>query len=199
MSIAFGPHLGLLYNANIGETYYDQLRTFLQAIDTLVQMSVISSTVNTPPITPNPGDTYLLLGGSPSGAWVGQGGNIAVWNTQVTTTGTNTQVPAWVFYTPNAGWLLWVIATASLAVFNGTNWNSVTQGGSQAETPLGAINGVNRNYTLSFSPQPIATFQLFLNGVLQLPSLNYTLSGTNLSMNIAPTTGSTLYAQYAFV
>lgn len=199
MPIALGAKLGLLVNADIGENYVDNFRQFLQALDQLIQMSVIDSTVNTPPVTPNNGDAYLLLGGSPTGVWSGFGGYIAVWDTQVTTTGTNTQVPAWVFYNPKAGWLVWTIATSSLAVFDGSAWASVTQGGSQAETPTGAINGTNRNYTLSFSPQPVATFQVFLNGVLQLPSINYTLSGTNLAMNIAPTSGSTLYAMYAYV
>lgn len=199
MAISFGPKLHLINNANISEVYYDQLRQFLQAMDQLIQMSVISSTINTPPATPNDGDAYLLLGGALTGAWIGHDGSVAVWDTQVTTNGTNTQVPAWVFYTPNAGWLVWTIATNSLAVFDGSAWGSVTQGGSQAETPIGAINGTNTNYTISFSPQPLTTFQLFLNGVFQLPSINYTLSGTNLAMNIAPSSGSTLYALYDFV
>lgn len=199
MSIALGPKLQLLYNSSIGETYYDELRLFLQAIDTLVQLSVISATVSAPPVSPNGGDAYLLLGGTPTDSWTGFAGYVAVWDAQWTTPGTNTQIPQWVFYKPNAGWLVWTIATNSLAIFDGTNWTSVTQGGSQAEAPTGAVNGSNRNYTLSFSPEPVTTFQLFLNGVLQLPSLNYTLSGTNISMNIAPTTGSTLYAMYAYV
>src|SRR5579859_3470775 len=133
MPISLGPKLGLLNNASIGETYYDQLRQFLQALDQLVQMSVISTTLTAPPASPNNGDAYLLLGGTPTGAWTGFSGYVAVWNTQVTTAGTNNQVPAWVFYKPNAGWLVWTIATNSLSVFDGTNRTSVTQGGSQAE------------------------------------------------------------------
>lgn len=199
MSISFGPKLNLINNANINEAYYDQLRQFLQALDQLIQMSVISATVSVPPPTPANGDAYLLLQATPSGVWAGFMGYIAVWDTQVTTSGTNTQVPAWVFYKPNAGWIVWNINTASLYVYNGTAWTSVVAGGSQAEVPTGAINGTNRAYAITFTPTPLATFTLYLNGVFQLPSVNYTLSGNSLSMNIAPSSGSTLYAVYDYV
>lgn len=199
MAISYGPKLGLINNALIGENYVDAFRAFLQAIDELVQMSVISSTLNVPPATPNNGDAYLLLQPSPSGAWTGFLGYVAVWDTQVTTSGTNTQVPAWVFYKPNPGWLIWIIATNSLYVYNGTNWTPVVSGGTQAEVPIGPINGSNVNFTLSFSPSPPASLSLYVNGVFQLPSVNYTLSGTNLSMVIAPNAGSTLYAVYEYV
>src|SRR5271170_117273 len=102
MSISFGPKLGLLYNALIDEQYYDSLRAFLQALDQLIQVSVINATTVVPPTSPSPGDSYLLSS-TPSGAWTGQIGKIATWNAQNTLTGTNTVVPAWDFYTPNAG------------------------------------------------------------------------------------------------
>lgn len=146
--ISFGPKLGLINNANIGQEYFDQFRVFLQAIDQLVQMSVLNATQTTPPNNPNPGDAYLLIGGTPSGAWTGFAGSIASWNTQLTTTGSNTQVPSWVFYTPQPGWILWNVSTASLIVFNGTSWGpvgqnislpvSVAQGGTGSATPAGA-------------------------------------------------------------
>lgn len=126
--ITFGPKLGLLNNANIGETYYDQFRVFLQAIDQLVQMSVLAYTLAVPPSNPNNGDAYLLLQPTPTGAWTGFLGYIAVWNTQVTTDGTNNQVPQWVFYKPQPGWIVWIVATQGLAVYTGTSWAPVGGG-----------------------------------------------------------------------
>lgn len=154
MTIALGPRLGLLFNANIGEFYADQFRQFLQAIDQLVQMSVINSTASTPPSLPSPGDAYLLLAPNQSGAWTGFGGHVAVWDTQVTTAGTNVQVPAWVFYFPQPGWIVWNVATSSLIVYNGTTWSAIAgsnitlpvtvpNGGTGATTPSNARNNLS--------------------------------------------------------
>jgi hypothetical protein len=133
MAISFGPKLGLLYNALINEQYYDSLRLFLQSLDALVQGSVINSSNVVPPVSPNPGDAYLLTTGTPSGAWTGQGGNIAVWDAQLTLTGTNNVVPGWIFLIPQAGWIIWNVALGGLYVFNGTSWTAV--GGSGANFP----------------------------------------------------------------
>lgn len=126
--ITFGPKLGLLNNANIGENYYDQFRLFLQAMDQLVQMSVLAYTLAVPPSNPNNGDAYLLLQPTPTGAWTGFLGYIAVWCTASTTDGTNNQVPQWVFYKPQPGWIIWIVATQGLAVYTGTSWEPVGGG-----------------------------------------------------------------------
>lgn len=199
MTISFGPKLGFINNADIGEAYYDQFRQFLQGLDQVVQMSVLSTSVNDPPATPADGDAYLLLGINPTGNWTGFTGYIAVWDVQVTLVGTNTRSPTWVFYKPNPGWLVWNVTFSTLSVFDGTNWNVVSSGGVQAEVPIGSINGVNRNFALTINPMPIASVLLFLNGVFQIPNVNYVLSGLNISMNIAPGASSTLYAVYDYV
>lgn len=200
MAISYGPNLGLINNASIGENYTDAMRLFLQAIDTLVQTSVYTTSATSPPSNPVNGNAYLLITGTPSGAWTGYSGYIAVWNTQVTTSGTNTQVPQWVFYKPNSGWLVWVISTSTLLVFNGTSWSPVVSGAIQAEVPSGAINGSNTTYILTYAPYPVASMELYINGVFQIPGgVNYTLTGTTITMNTAPNTGSTVYAKYNFV
>ncbi len=144
MSLALGPKLNLLFNANIGQNYVDSFRQFLQAIDQLVQGSVINATTIVPPSTPSPGDAYLLTGGTPSGGWAGQAGNIAVWDTQVTNSGTNTQVPAWVFYTPKPGWTLWNVATSTFTVYNGSSWGAVGGGGANfpTNTDITSMTGI---------------------------------------------------------
>lgn len=134
MAISFGPKLGLLYNALIGESYYDSLRLFLQSVDQLISGSIINATQVTPPTSPNPGDAYLLIGGTPGGVWTGQAGKIAFWDAQLTQSGTNTLIPGWVFLTPIAGWIIWNVSTASLSVYDGTSWGSV--GGTGANFPV---------------------------------------------------------------
>ena len=107
-TISTGPKLGLLNNAAINEVYYDQLRPFLRGVDALVQASVLARSA-TPPPTPNDGDAYIVLS-SPTGAWVGQAGNIAVYSTQITATGSNNLIPGWDFYNPHPGWVVYSIA-----------------------------------------------------------------------------------------
>lgn len=107
--ISFGPKLGLLNNATIGEQYYDQFRPFLRGMDALILPTAISASVVDPPSSPSDGDTYVLAGGSLlTGVWVGHGNQIAVWSNQVTDDGNNTLAPDWDFYTPQDGWVVWV-------------------------------------------------------------------------------------------
>lgn len=67
------------------------------------------------------------------------------------------------------------------------------------ENPSGAINGINLQFTLAFSPSPALSLQLFLNGLLQQAGIDFTLGGGNtITFVIAPLTGDTLEAYYAF-
>jgi len=202
MSIVTGPKLGLLFNCNIAETYYDQFRSFLQALDQLIMGSVLSSSVNVPPTSPNPGDAYLLITGTPTGAWAGQSGNIAVWDTQVTNSGTNTLNPSWVFYVPNPGWIVWNTSAATLQVYNGTIWQSigggtipVSGGGTGATTAsvaranLGAAASAANSDITSLTGIPSTTINSsgYLNGVV-----NGTANGFQLGFNLSTGSGGTL-------
>lgn len=60
--------------------------------------------------------------------------------------------------------------------------------------PSGTINGSNVTFTLPSAPTNY--LQLFLNGVLQLPTTNYTITANTITMNVAPYMNSQLYAVY---
>ena len=60
-----------------------------------------------------------------------------------------------------------------------------------AETPSGAVDGVNDEYELSREPTSLL---LFRNGVLQELGANYTLSGTTITFAAPPQTGDVLSA-----
>ena len=67
-----------------------------------------------------------------------------------------------------------------------------------AETPTGAINGVNATFTLVTAPNPAASLELTRNGIVQESGVDYTLS-TNVITFLAgaiPQTGDTLLAWY---
>ncbi len=62
------------------------------------------------------------------------------------------------------------------------------------ETPSGAVNGSNTTFTLSRSPSPAASLELYLNGQLQHSPEDFTLSTNTITMGDAPLTGDTLRA-----
>lgn len=80
-----------------------------QTADDLLMCGVINSTLADPPATPAQGDRYIVAA-SPTGAWAGQAGKIAVYY------GTT-----WYFYTPKNGWSVRCAVKGRLD-YNGTAW-----------------------------------------------------------------------------
>ena len=163
-TISYGPNLGLINNAAINQVYVNQLRQFLQAADQLIMGNVINATTVVPPTSPSNGDAYLLSTGTPSGAWTGQGGNIAVWTTQFTLAGTNTLSPRWVFYQPKPGWILWNQALATLVVDNGSAWAPLSGGANfPTNTDITSMTGIpnttinNTGYAFNDGTDPATT------------------------------------------
>lgn len=57
----------------------------------------------------------------------------------------------------------------------GSGWTS--------ETPIGALNGTNTVFTISYAP---IVLLLFLNGVMQVQGVNFTISGTTITFTKPP-------------
>ena len=68
------------------------------------------------------------------------------------------------------------------------------------EIPSGIINGINRIFSLAFSPNPSTSLMLFMNGLLQIEGLtkNYLLTGSEILFNEdnIPLVDSNLIATY---
>jgi len=75
-------------------------------------LSVKDRDLATPPGSPADGDTYIV-GPSPTGAWDGQAGKVAVWS------GTE-----WVFGTPRVGWVAYIEDEEVLSVYKATGWSA---------------------------------------------------------------------------
>jgi len=82
----------------------------------------------------------------------------------------------------------------------GSGGGGVLPSFSDGETPSGAINGVNATFTLANTPSPAASLELYLNGLLMTPAVDYTLSGNTISFLSAsmPQSGDVLTASYRF-
>jgi len=64
------------------------------------------------------------------------------------------------------------------------------------EVPIGLVNSSNTAYSLKYVPNP-NTQQLYMNGVRLAPTLDYSITANNITMNFAPITGFTLLADYS--
>lgn len=77
--------------------------------------------------------------------------------------------------------------------------SNITANFADDETPSGTLNGTNGTFTLAHAPNPAASLELYLNGVLQIPGVNYTLSGTTITfLTHVPASTSTLRAWYRY-
>lgn len=88
--------------------------------------------------------------------------------------------------------------------FDGTTdpgtWKAITAATTYTlvdnEVPAGTVDGTNKTFTLAASPNPSTSLHLFLNGVRQTPTTDYSISGSTITMVAAPGIGSTLLADY---
>lgn len=81
-------------------------------------------------------------------------------------------------------------------VFTALSISSLTSGNFVVnETPSGTINGSNTAFTTGNAPVA-GTVQIFLNGLLQTLTTDYTISGSNITYVTAPLTGDILRITY---
>lgn len=104
------PNLGL--NGDIADraAWGPEYRANDRRLDTLVMLSV-KDQLNTPPVSPLDGDRYLV-GSSPTGDWLTEANNIAVFNAPE---------GVWQFYAPKIGWSLY-LEDEDTRLSYGTQW-----------------------------------------------------------------------------
>lgn len=131
MTMQTAPNLGTNYGWDLGEanwkTGFDNTMLLLDAV---AQLSVKDKDLATPPGSPVAGDRYIVAA-SPTGAWAGQAGKLAVYI-----------AVAWTFYAPKRGWTAYVEDEDLQYTHNGTAWAVPTQpvanGGTGATTAAAA-------------------------------------------------------------
>ena len=86
----------------------------LRQLDILVQMTAISDSQDSAPLSAEEGDCYLIPPRA-SGAWAGHSGDIALW-----------QDGNWAFFAPQSGWRIFVLSSGVLRAFDGTDWQAIS-------------------------------------------------------------------------
>ena len=66
----------------------------------------------------------------------------------------------------------------------------------EREVPSGTVNGVNTSFTLSSLPHSAKAVDVYINGLLQRLTTDYTISGSIVSFVIAPSSGQVVYVSY---
>lgn len=85
----------------------------LNRLDALVQPVVESMVLAAPPVSPLPGEAWIVPAGA-SGAWAGHTDELAAW-----------QDGAWAFHDPAEGWQVFDRQSDTLRVFSGSAWVAV--------------------------------------------------------------------------
>jgi len=106
-------HLALPYLAAAQAQKHVTHNAALRLLDGIVQLAVEASNATAPPASPAEGARYLL-GATPTGAWAGQGGTLAMFVDG-----------AWLHATPKVGWLAYDKAADAVIVRKSSGWAAV--------------------------------------------------------------------------
>ncbi|QIE47907.1 DUF2793 domain-containing protein (plasmid) [Pseudohalocynthiibacter aestuariivivens] len=111
----FSTHLALPYIQPAQAQKHITHNEGMRRLDALVHLSATSMSIATPPSAPNSGTRFILPTGA-SGAWAGQPASILAVFEDTT----------WIFYAPQPGWTAWIKDIARHQVFDGSDWQNLT-------------------------------------------------------------------------
>lgn len=108
-----GPNMGFVYGYSSGDTGWGLggYNPLAAALDALFNLEIISASLTAPPGSPSDGDRYVPAA-TATGAWAGHENDVARWFGS-----------AWEFYTPNPGWRMHNLDTATFQFFDGSSWS----------------------------------------------------------------------------
>jgi len=107
------PNLALPYLAAAQAQKHVTVNEALDALDGLVQLSVISAALTAPPGNPAEGDRHIVASGA-TGAWMGWDASVAQFSGG-----------AWHRLIPQTGWLAWDAGLGQLLVWTGSAWTGL--------------------------------------------------------------------------
>jgi hypothetical protein len=113
MAASTGPNLGVSYGWSFRESGWNSgMDTNLKLLDAILQLSVKSRALATPPASPANGDRYIVAA-SPTGAWAGKTGQVAV-----------RIEAAWSFFVPKVGWTAFIEDENVLSAYKSAGWST---------------------------------------------------------------------------
>ncbi|MCB8820044.1 DUF2793 domain-containing protein [Microvirga rosea] len=140
------PHLALPLLAAAQAQKHVIHNEAIAALDALVHLAVKQRDRTSPPAAPEEGERYLVGQGA-NGAFADHAGEIALFD-----------LGAWRFFTPRAGWCVYVEAEEAFLIFDGAAWNGI---GHYVRT-LGTLDRLG----IGTTPDALNRFAAKLNAVL---------------------------------
>jgi hypothetical protein len=171
---------------------HTKVNKFIALADAVAQLSMKDRDLTAPPGSPVDGDTYLVAA-SPTGAWSGKAGKIAVYFSAT---------PEWLFVTPVEGWIGWLQDENKFIYYDGAAWQNLNPAGITGSGTLVTVSPMNYPAQLSLSAET-SIFGTFSSTVLDASTEKAALiiqapkSGTIESVEFIPTTGTTVNAASA--
>lgn len=92
--------------------------------------------------------------------------------------------------TTNLNGSITISSTGAASLSTLMSWNDAV---------TGSADGSNTSFSLSNSPNPTTSLMFYVNGVLQKPGSDFSLSGSSITTTFPPDAGSHLVATYAYV
>jgi len=116
MASSTEPRSGLNYGWSLGESGWNTgMDANLLSLGRFAyHLSVKDRDLATPPGSPANGDTYIVAA-SPTGAWAGKAGQVAVYNSAGS---------AWVFGVPRTGWVAYIEDEEVLSAYKAGGWSA---------------------------------------------------------------------------
>ncbi len=144
MAVHLGPKRNKLIGANKDEQVYDAIRSRDRALDQLIHQNVITriTTNAAPPGSPANGDAYMIMAGTtPTGAWTGWAGRVAVWTTDSFLSNSNVPHPEWEYYTPKNGDSIYVTDESTRYKWDGSQFVLDTTSNQKTNTDSDTVFG----------------------------------------------------------
>lgn len=146
-------------------------------LDAIVQLSVKSRQITSPPGSASPGERWIVAAGA-TGAWSGKSGQVAVY-----------MDGGWVFYTPRTGWTCYVEGEGLFA-FAGASWQAVAQGG-QPPGSVGVVSASGASIVVKVIEQEVTLAGASVDTAIAIPNRAIVLAVSVRTM--AAITGATSY------
>jgi hypothetical protein len=135
----------------------------------------------------------VLIGNSATASTLVRGAKLQINSTDsiLLPVGTNAQRPSSSGGTDAAGMFRYSTTVSGPEYYNGTSWQSLTSSFTIITDEQFAGDGTTVNFTMAGSTTTAATI-VSINGVMQIPTLAYSVSGTTLTFTEAPTSGDVI-------
>lgn len=137
------PNLNLSEWAAAQDQPHVTVNDALNILDAVVQLSVISDGLNTPPPAPSEGDRYIVAAAA-TGAWAGWETSIALYSGGM-----------WVKITPATGWIAWVSNQSAHFIYNSV-WSVLNTGGGGGGGGTASDNVLHCREELASGVRPMA-------------------------------------------